>query len=50
MRVARFIRDGLGDKRCTASVESLAIDGVPSRWYPDLGSLAEANLEALRSS
>ncbi len=49
MAVARFIRDGLGDKRCTPSVESLAVDGVPTRWYPDLGSLAEANHEALRS-
>ena len=37
----------LGPDRTSASIKSIAVDGMATRWYPDLDSLAAANLEAL---
>ena len=48
MEVARAVERGLADARCFPSVQSVATDGKPARWYPDLISLDEANLEAVR--
>jgi hypothetical protein len=45
--VARAIATSLPSDRIGASIKSVARDGVPSRWYPDLESLSEANLEVL---
>ena len=40
MRVARQLSQALGPERSGASIKSVAVDGVASRWYPDLESLA----------
>jgi hypothetical protein len=48
--VARAIATCLPGERTDASIKSVAIDGVPSRSYPDLESLAEANLETISES
>lgn len=37
----------LGPDRTSASIKSIAVDGMATRWYPDLDSLAAANLESL---
>ena len=37
----------LGPDRTSASIKSIAVDGMASRSYPDLDSLAAANLETL---
>jgi len=36
MQVARRIAAGLGPDRPSASLKSMATDGIPTRWYPDL--------------
>ncbi len=38
MAVARELGAGLGPERATASIKSVATDGIPSRWYPDIES------------
>jgi hypothetical protein len=50
MQVARAIATSVPGDRTGASIKSMAADGIPSRWYPDLESLTEANLEAIRPS
>jgi hypothetical protein len=45
--VARALLDGLGRERCSRSLANLAAEGVPTRTYSDLDSLAEASLEEL---
>lgn len=49
MSLARAIVAGLGPGIDCPSIKSVATDGTPSRWYPDLQSLAEAALEILGS-
>jgi hypothetical protein len=44
---ARGLLEGLGRTRCSRSLADLAAEGVPTRSYPDLDSLAEASLEEL---
>jgi hypothetical protein len=44
--VARAIQRALGD-RAAPSIKSVAEDGTPTRWYPDLQSFEEAVLRAL---
>jgi hypothetical protein len=36
MQVARQIAAGLGPDRPSASLKSIATDGIPTHWYPDL--------------
>ncbi len=45
MRVARQLGQALGPERASASIKSVANEGIPSRWYPDLESL---ELDAVR--
>jgi len=45
--VARALLGGLGRARCSRSLAELAAEGVPTRSYADLDSLAEASLEEL---
>jgi len=45
--IARALLEGLGRTRCSRSLADLAAEGVPTRSYPDLDSLAEASLEDL---
>lgn len=45
--VARALLDGLGRERCSRSLANLAAEGVPTRSYADLDSLAEASLEEI---
>ena len=45
--LARAIEGALGPERTAPSIKSIAADGSPSRWYPDLESFEEAILEAL---
>lgn len=47
MEVARAIVASVPPDRTDASIKSVATDGVPSRWYPDLEAFAEANLESI---
>ena len=44
--LARALATGLGD-RALPSIKSLAVDGIPSRRYTDLGSFEDAGLEEL---
>ena len=39
--LARAIADGLGDGRKIPTIRSLATDGIPTRWYPDLRSFED---------
>lgn len=41
MNLARTIEAGLGADVDSPSTKSVATDGTPSRWYPDLHSLAK---------
>jgi len=45
--VARALVEYLGPERATGSIKSIASDGLPTRWFPDLESLTAANLELL---
>ncbi len=47
MALARAIENGLGSERPSASIKSVATDGVPSRWYPDIETFEEAVREQL---
>jgi hypothetical protein len=47
LELARAIDRGMGPRRQSASVKSLATDGTASRWYPDLRAFEEAVLELL---
>jgi hypothetical protein len=50
MALARAVAAGLGDARKIPSIRSLATDGIPARWYPDLHAFeqdAEAELAEL---
>jgi len=44
---ARAIAAALPPERLGASIKSLAVEGVTSRWYPDTESLEEAALALL---
>lgn len=44
---ARALVERLGRTRCSRSLADLAKEGVPTRSYSDLDSLAEASLEEL---
>lgn len=46
--LARAIADALGPERAAPSLKSLAADGTPSRWFPDLESFEEWVLALLR--
>jgi hypothetical protein len=46
--LARAIQIGVGRDRCSASLRALATEGLPTRCYPDLDTLTEANLESIR--
>jgi hypothetical protein len=46
--LARAIELGVGREACSASLRALAREGLPSRQYPDLETLNEATLEAVR--
>jgi len=48
--VAKAILDGVGKQRCTPSVATLVNNGRSRRWFSDLASLEEANLEILVGS
>lgn len=39
MQVASQLGNALGPERSSASIKSVAVDGIASRWYPDLESL-----------
>lgn len=41
MLVARELSERLPPDACGPSIKSLATDGIPSRWYPDLPSFEE---------
>jgi hypothetical protein len=45
MRCARELSEWLPPEACGPSIKSLATDGIPSRWYPDLASFEEDALE-----
>jgi hypothetical protein len=45
--VARALVERLGPQHCARSLVALADEGVPTRTYPDLDSLAEGALEEL---
>lgn len=45
--VARALLEALGRQRCSRSLAELASDGVPSRSYADLESLASGSLAEL---
>jgi hypothetical protein len=45
--VARALVERLGRARCSRSLADLAKEGMPTRSYADLDSLAEATLEEL---
>jgi hypothetical protein len=44
--IARNLCAALGE-RAHASIKSLAVDGIPSQWFPDLASFEEAVAEEL---
>ncbi|MEE8580748.1 MAG: hypothetical protein V3T33_04080 [Myxococcota bacterium] len=45
--LARTSQKALGEARCSPSLHSLAKEGRPSRWYPDLTSFERGNLSYL---
>ena len=47
--LARAIAEGVGPDRSGGSIKSLATDGSPSRWYPDLEAFEDAAREELRA-
>lgn len=50
MEVARAIATSVPAERTASSIKTMATDGIPSRSYPDLESLTEANLETIYPS
>jgi hypothetical protein len=49
MELARVLNEHLGPDRTTASIKSVATDGIASRWYPDLDSLELDAIHSLKS-
>jgi len=49
MKLARILNDHLGPDRTTASIKSVATDGIASRWYPDLDSHELDAIHSLKS-
>jgi hypothetical protein len=47
MQLARAIAQGVAKGRKLPSIESLAADGTPALWYPDLETFAAARDELL---
>ena len=47
MQLARAIARGVASAGKLPSIESLAADGSPARWYPDLDSFEAARTELL---
>lgn len=47
MQLARAIAGGIGGDRKLPSIDSLAADGTPAHWFPDLGSFDDARVEIL---
>ena len=48
--LARLVERGLGAGRKVSSIKSLASDGIPARWYPDLRSFeADALAELIET-
>ena len=47
MAIARLIVAAIGPERAAASIKSLAADGRPSCWFPDLESFEEAALREI---
>jgi hypothetical protein len=47
MLQARELAEWLAPEVCGPSLKSLAADGIPSRWYPDLASFEDDTLERL---
>lgn len=45
--LARLVEQGLGADRKASSIKSLATDGIPTRWYPDLQAFEEDALAEL---
>ncbi|MDJ0866034.1 MAG: hypothetical protein QNK03_08000 [Myxococcota bacterium] len=45
--VASLIERHVDAERCSVSLHELAAEGIPTRWYPDLVSLAEDALDEL---
>ena len=41
MQCARELAERLEPEACGPSIKSLATDGIPTRWYPDLPSFEE---------
>ena len=50
METARALTHRLAPEICGACLKSLAADGIPSRWYPDLESFEDDAVELLRDS
>lgn len=49
MELARLLGERLGPDRTTASIKSVATDGIASRWYPDLESFELDAMHSLKS-
>jgi hypothetical protein len=49
MELARTLGERLGPDRTTASIKSVATDGIASRWYPDLESFVLDAIHLLKS-
>jgi len=47
MELARVLGDNLGPDCTTASIKSVATDGIASRWYPDIESFELDSLHSL---
>lgn len=47
MEIARRLGAALGPERSGASLKSVATDGIPTRWYPDLESFEHDALQSL---
>jgi hypothetical protein len=47
MQLARAIAGGVSPRSKLPGIESLAVDGTPAHWYPDLEAFAEARDDAL---
>ncbi len=47
MEMARMLTDRLGPDRTSSSIKSVAIDGIASRWYPDIESFERDAIHSL---
>ena len=50
LQMARRIERSLAAGCSSASLKSIAADGIPTRWYPDLKSLEEENARWLEGA